>query len=62
MPITPKKLEKKLLKNGFVDTGNGKGSHRVYKNYKTGRTTTIPFSKKEIGSVLEKKIYKQAGI
>ncbi|MBI4176354.1 MAG: type II toxin-antitoxin system HicA family toxin [Candidatus Aenigmarchaeota archaeon] len=57
-PVSPKDLEKKLLKLGFQKLRQ-KGSH-VFYQHPDGRTTTIPFhGNYEIGPVLLGKIQKE---
>lgn len=58
VPISPRELEKKLLKLGFVPVRQ-KGSHVFYR-HPDGRCTTIPFhGNYEIGPVLLVKILKE---
>jgi predicted RNA binding protein YcfA (HicA-like mRNA interferase family) len=60
-PISPKDLEKKLLKLGFKPIRQ-KGSHVFYR-HADGRSTTIPFhGNYEIGPVLLNKIMKEIKI
>ena len=60
-PISPKKLEKVLLKMGFTPTRQS-GSHVFYK-HPDGRCTTIPFhGNYEIGVVLLCKILKETKV
>jgi len=60
-PISPKKLEKILLKLGFEKTRQ-KGSHAFYR-HPDGRCTTIPFhGNTDIGPVLLNKIIKETGM
>ena len=51
-----------LLKNGFEEIQGGKGSHRRFKNFKTGKVTEVPCHSGELGKGLEKAILKQAGL
>lgn len=61
MPMTPKEMIRYLEKNGFVfDRQNG--SHRLYKNAKTGKVTTVPYHNKELKKGTEQKILKDAGL
>jgi len=61
VPISPKDLEKKLMKLGFKSIRQ-KGSHVFYR-HTDGRTTTIPFhGNYEIGPVLLNKILKEIKI
>ena len=58
IPISPKKLEKKLIRQGFMPTRH-KGSHRFYR-HPDGRRTSIPFhGNQKIGPVLLGKILKE---
>ena len=58
LPISPHKLEKILLKLGFVPVRQ-RGSH-VFYQHTDSRTTTIPFhGNREIGPVLLKAILKE---
>ena len=62
MPIRPRKLEKEILKAGFVYVpGQGKGGHRRYK-HPDGRTTEIPFHQGELRKGTEMAIRKEAGL
>ncbi len=57
-PISPKNLEKKIIKLGFRAIRQ-KGSHVFYR-HQDGRTTSIPFhGNYEIGPVLLSKILKE---
>ena len=51
-----------LLKNGFEEIQGGKGSHRRFKNFKTGKVTEVPCHSGELGKGLERAILKQAGL
>ena len=62
MPMTYKEMVKFLRKHGFVEVGNGKGSHRTFQNPVTKRTTTVPYHSKELGKGMEQAILKQAGL
>lgn len=61
MPMTSKEMIKLLESNGF-EYIRSNGSHRFYKNYKTGKTTTVPFHNKTLKPGTEKNILKQAGL
>lgn len=61
MPITPKEMMKLLEENGF-EFVRANGSHRFYRNFKTGKTTTVPFHCKTLAPGTEKSIRKQAGL
>jgi len=61
VPISPKNLEKKIIKLGFEPIRQ-KGSHVFYR-HADGRATTIPFhGNYEIGPVLLTKILKDIRI
>lgn len=59
--LTPGKIEKIILKKGFV-LDRTKGSHRIYYNAVNKKRVVIPFHRKDLpkGTILE--ILKQAGI
>lgn len=61
MPTTPKKLIKRLRKNGFF-LKRENGSHRFYFNPETKRRTIVPYHSKEIPKGTEHAILKQAGL
>lgn len=42
MPMTSKQMIKFLKKNGFTYIKSGDGSHKKFKNLKTGRVTIVP--------------------
>ena len=61
IPISPKNLEKKIIKLGFSPVRQ-KGSHVFYR-HPDGRTTTIPFhGNYDIGPILLGKILKEIKI
>ena len=62
MPMNSKEMIRFLLKNGFEEIQGGKGSHRRFKNFKTGKVTEVPCHSGELGKGLEKAILKQAGL
>lgn len=63
MPMTSKQMIKFLKKNGFTYINSGDGSHRKFKNFKTGRITTVPdHGSKTLPKGLEHEILKQAGL
>lgn len=62
MPMNSKEMIRFLLKNGFIQINGGKGSHRRFKNFQTGKVTEVPCHSKELSKVLEKAILKQAGL
>jgi predicted RNA binding protein YcfA (HicA-like mRNA interferase family) len=52
----------KLLENkGFTQIRQD-GSHKFFKNYETGRTTTVPYHVGDLKKGIERKILKDAGI
>ena len=52
----------KILQNhGWIDTGRGKGSHKVFVSADMKRTTTIP-KRKDLGKGILSEIRKQTGI
>jgi len=57
----PRNLEKILLKNGFV-IKRQTGSHRIYHNSKTEKTTVIPYHSKDIAQGTVRSIIKQSGL
>lgn len=57
----PRDLEKILLKNGFV-IKRQTGSHRIYHNFKTEKTTVIPYHSKDIAQGTVRSIIKQSGL
>ena len=63
MPMTSKQMIKFLKKNGFTYMKSGDGSHKKFKNLKTGRVTIVPdHGSKDLGRALEREILKQAGL
>ncbi len=62
MPMNSKEIIKFLLKNGFVAVKGGKGSHRRFKNFSTGKVTEVPCHSRELKKNLERAILKQAGL
>ncbi len=61
MPMTAKEMIKLLESNGF-QYARSNGSHRFYKNPKTGKTTTVPYHSGSLKPGIEKAILKQAGL
>lgn len=61
MPMTSKQMIKLLESNGFEEIRQ-KGSHKIFKNEKTGKITTVPFHMKDLPIGTEKKIKKDAGL
>lgn len=57
----PRDLEKILLKNGFI-IKRQTGSHRIYHNFKTDKTTVIPYHSKDVARGTVKSIIKQSGL
>ena len=62
MPMTSKEMIKLLEANGFIYVKSGDGSHRKFRNPKTGRVTQVPFHNRALGKGLEHRILKQAGL
>lgn len=63
MPMTSKQMIKFLKENGFAYIKSGDGSHKKFKNLKTGRVTIVPdHGSKDLGKALEREILKQAGL
>lgn len=61
MPITPREMIKLLEANGF-EYVRSNGSHRLYRNPHTGRSTIVPYHSKALKPGTEKNILKQAGL
>ena len=61
MPMTPKEMERLLLKNGFVFDWQ-KGSHRVFRNETTQKTVIVPMHAKDLKKGTEQQILKDAGL
>jgi predicted RNA binding protein YcfA (HicA-like mRNA interferase family) len=61
MNLDPKHLIKILLQNGFLFK-RSKGSHHIYYNPITNRTTTVPLHAKDLPKGTFLAILKQAGI
>lgn len=59
--LTPEKLIKILLKNGFMPD-HQTGSHRVYYNSGTKKRVVIPYHKKELPRGTLVSILKAAGL
>ena len=62
MPMTSKEMIKLLEANGFIYVKRGDGSHRKFRNPKTGRVTQVPFHNRALEKGLEHRILKQAGL
>lgn len=61
MPMTSKEMIRYLKKNGFKEIRQV-GSHKQFKNFKTGKTTTVPFHCKDLAKGTEREILKRAGL
>ena len=61
MPLTPKEMCRLLEQNGFVCIRSN-GSHRMYSNPVTKKSTVVHYHAKDLKPGLEKSILKQAGI
>lgn len=61
MPLTPKEMCRLLEQNGFVCIRSN-GSHRMYSNPVTKKSTVVTYHAKDLKPGLEKSILKQAGI
>lgn len=61
MPMTSKEMIKLLKKNGF-DCVRQNGSHMVFVNKATGRTTIVPYHCKDLPKGTEQKILKDVGL
>ena len=61
MPKRPKEMEKELLRDGWI-LKNQEGSHRHYVHPEKSGKVTIPFHCRELSSIVEKSIRKQAGL
>lgn len=62
MPMTPREMVKLLKENGFEEIRQNGTSHRVMRNPKTGKQTTVPMHNKDLSKGLEQAILKQAGL
>lgn len=61
MPCTPKQMIKLLEQNGFVEIRQN-GSHKLFKNFATNKTTIVPYHCKDLPKGTEQNILKQAGL
>ena len=61
MPMTPDDMIRFLKKNGFVHVRTH-GSHMIFHNPETDRTTTVPYHKGDLKPGTERGILKQAGL
>lgn len=62
IPMKPAKLEKLVLKQGFLlEPGKGKGGHRRYR-HPDGRTTEINFHSKEVRKGTQEPILRDIGL
>jgi predicted RNA binding protein YcfA (HicA-like mRNA interferase family) len=59
--LTPEKVIRILLKNGFI-LDHQTGSHRVYYNKETKKRVTVPYHKKELPRGTLISILKEAGL
>ena len=59
--LKPRYLEKILLKNGFI-IKRQTGSHRIYYNFKTEKTTVVPYHSRDIPQGTLRSIIKQTGL
>jgi len=59
--LTPDKLIKKLIQNGFV-LYHQTGSHRIYYNKDTGKRVVVPFHRKDLPKGTLLSILKAAGL
>ena len=60
MPMTPKEMERLLLKNGFV-VDRQKGSHRIFWNEKTKKAVTVPMHAKDLRKEQNSRYLKMQG-
>ena len=61
MPMSPKQIVKLLEDNGFREERQN-GSHKFFRNAKTGKTTTVPMHMKDLKIGTQQKILKDAGL
>lgn len=61
MPMTPKKMERLILADGWKFLRQ-RGSHRQYVHPSKKGTVTIPFHSKDLLLKTERSILKQAGL
>lgn len=61
MPMTAKEMIRLLEENGFQYV-RANGSHRLYRNPKTGKQTIVPYHGGTLKPGTEKNILKQAGL
>ncbi|MGB7054521.1 MAG: type II toxin-antitoxin system HicA family toxin [bacterium] len=59
--LTPRKIEKIILKKGFV-LDRTKGSHRIYYRSTDKKRVVIPFHKRDLPKGTAFEILRQAGI
>ena len=62
MPMNSKEMIRFLKRNGFTEIKGGKGSHRRFKNFDTGKVTEVPCHSGELNKNLERAILRQAGL
>lgn len=61
MPITPRKLQRILEKNGFIFTRQS-GSHAIFKHFTNGNRVVLPMHSKDIPTGTLHAILKDAGL
>lgn len=61
MPMTAKEIISLLEENG-LEYVSSNGSHRKYRNHKTGKMVIVPFHAKDLKPGIEKSILKMAGL
>ena len=62
MPMNSREMIRFLKRNGFTEIKGGKGSHRRFKNFDTGKVTEVPCHSGELNKNLERAILRQAGL
>ena len=62
MPMNSKEMIRFLKRNGFTEIKGGKGSHKRFKNFDTGKVTEVPCHSGELNKNLERAILRQAGL
>lgn len=61
MPMTPKQIIRLLENNGFYLVRSN-GSHRLYRNPSTNKSTIVPYHNRELKKGTEQNILNQAGL
>lgn len=61
MPMTPKEIERLLIKNGFTFQRQ-RGSHKIFYNSISKRMVVVPMHAKDLKKGTEQKILKDAGL